>query len=169
MTLSGTIGGTGALIKTDSGTLTGTNAYAGGTSINGGTVAISSDANLGNASGALAFNGGTLQNTANVASARAATLNAGGGTFQTTGNLTLAGAIGGTGAPTKTDAGTLLLTGNNTYGGGTTIAAGTLQLGNGGTSGAISGNVTNNGAMAFNRSDTVNFGGVISASRCVGY
>ena len=157
LTLSGTIGGTGALTKTDSGTLTltGANAYAGGTAINGGTVAVSSDANLGNASGALVFNGGTLQNTAAIASARTVTLNAGGGSFQTTGDLSLAGAIGGTGALTKTAAGTLLLTGNNTYGGGTTIAAGTLQLGNGGSSGSIAGNVVNNGALVFDRSDSM--------------
>jgi fibronectin-binding autotransporter adhesin len=169
LSLSGTIGGTGALTKTGTGTLTltGSNAYAGGTFLNAGTVAVSSDANLGSASGALTFNGGTLQNTANVASARAVTLNAGGGTLQTTGNLTLSGAIGGTGALTKADAGTLLLTGNNGYTGGTTIAAGTLQLGNGGTSGSITGDVTNNGALVFNRSDSVTFGGAISGSGSV--
>ena len=169
LTLSGTVGGTGALTKTGTGTLTlaGTNAYAGGTFLNGGTVAVSSDANLGNAGGALTFNGGTLQNTANVASARGVALGADGGTFQTTGNLTLTGTIGGAGALTKTDSGTLLLTGNNTYGGGTTIAAGTLQLGNGGTSGSITGDVTNNGALVFNRSDSMTLAGAVSGSGSV--
>ena len=169
LTLSGTIGGSGVLAKIDSGTLTltGANAYAGGTLINGGTIAVASDANLGNASGGLVFNGGTLHNTAAVASARAVTLNAGGGSFQTTGDLSLAGAIGGTGALTKTDAGILLLTGNNTYGGGTTIAAGTLQLGNGGTSGSIAGDVVNNGALVFDRSDSATLGGAISGSGSV--
>ena len=46
-----------------------------------------------------------------------------------------------------------MLTGTNTYSGGTTIDAGTLQLGNGGTTGSIVGNVTNNATLALNRSD----------------
>src|SRR6202042_2721062 len=47
---------------------------------------------------------------------------------------------------------------------GTTISAGTLQLGNGGTSGGIAGNVTDNGALVFDRSDTVTFAGLINGS-----
>ena len=61
--------------------------------------------------------------------------------------------INGTGPFTKNGAGTLGLSGANTYTGGTTISAGTLQIGNGGTSGSIVGNVTNNADLAFNRSD----------------
>jgi len=68
---------------------------------------------------------------------------------------------------TKTDAGTLILSGDNTYTGGTIISDGTLQLGNGGTTGSIVGNVTDNGTLAFNRSNTVNFPGVISGSGAV--
>ncbi|RST51865.1 autotransporter-associated beta strand repeat-containing protein [Variovorax sp. MHTC-1] len=166
LALSGTIGGAGSLTKTGGGTLTlaGSNTYAGGTFINGGTVAVSGDANLGHASGALSLDGGTLQSTAALTSARAVTLNAGGGTFQTTGDLTLTGAVGGSGALTKTDAATLVLAANNTYAGGTTISAGTLQLGDGGTTGSIVGNVANNGTLAFDRSNTYSFGGTISGS-----
>ena len=72
--------------------------------------------------------------------------------------------ISGTGTLSKAGAGTLILTGNNTYGGGTTITGGTLQLGNGGKSGSIAGNVTDNGTFAIDRSDTVTFGGVISGT-----
>jgi autotransporter-associated beta strand protein len=58
----GLSGGTGgALVKVGTGTLTltGPNTYSGGTSFNGGIVAVNSDANLG--TGRLSFNGGTLQ------------------------------------------------------------------------------------------------------------
>jgi autotransporter-associated beta strand protein len=45
-------------------------------------------------------------------------------------SLTIAGAIGGGGALSKIDPGTLYLTGVNTYSGGTTVSAGTLQTKN---------------------------------------
>lgn len=60
--------------------------------------------------------------------------------------------------------GSLILIGNNTYTGGTTIKQGTLQLGNGGTTGSLAGNVRNDGQLAFYRSDDVTFDGVISGS-----
>ena len=65
---------------------------------------------------------------------------------------------------TKVGGGTLILTGANTYSGGTVISGGTLQLGNGGTTGSIVGNVTDNGVFAINRSDAVTFAGTISGS-----
>jgi fibronectin-binding autotransporter adhesin len=53
---------------------------------------------------------------------------------------------------------TITLTGANTYGGGTVIDAGALQVGNGGTSGTISrGQVTDNGILFWNHSDNVTF------------
>ena len=67
--------------------------------------------------------------------------------------FTVSNAVGGTGSLGKFGAGTLCLTASNTYSGGTTILGGTLEIGNGGTSGSIAGNVTDNAALAFNRSD----------------
>jgi len=57
-----------------------------------------------------------------------------------------------------------IFTGANTYTGTTAINAGTLQLGNGGTTGSIMGDVVDNGILTFNRSDMVTFGGAISGS-----
>ena len=57
-----------------------------------------------------------------------------------------------------------MLTGANTYTGGTTINAGTLQIGDGGTGGSIVGDVVNNARLAFNRSDAYAFGGAISGT-----
>ena len=53
--------------------------------------------------------------------------------------------ISGTGTVTKLGAGTLTLTGDSTYTGGTTISAGTLPLGNGGTTGSVVGDIVDNG------------------------
>jgi autotransporter-associated beta strand protein len=74
------------------------------------------------------------------------------------------GAIAGQGPLTKSGTGTAILATNNTYTGGTTINAGTLQIGNGGTVGSITGNVTDNGVLAFNRSNSVTFAGIVSGS-----
>ncbi|HEV7407128.1 MAG TPA: autotransporter-associated beta strand repeat-containing protein [Bradyrhizobium sp.] len=81
-------------------------------------------------------------------------------------NATINAAIvdGSSHSLTKVGGGTLVLTAANTYTGGTTISAGTLQLGNGGTTGSIIGNVLNNGVFAINRSDAFTFAGVISGS-----
>jgi len=67
-------------------------------------------------------------------------------------------------ATSQIGSGTTILTGNNIYQGGTTIANGTLQIGNGGITGSITGNITNNSHLVFNRSDNLIFGGMISGS-----
>ncbi len=74
------------------------------------------------------------------------------------------GCTTGRGVLEKVGLGTLVLSGANIYTGGTTITAGTLQLGNGGASGSILGDVVNNSNFAINRSDAFTFSGAISGS-----
>ncbi|WP_143216485.1 autotransporter-associated beta strand repeat-containing protein, partial [Acetobacter orientalis] len=63
---------------------------------------------------------------------------------------------GGT-ALVKSDAGTLIITKDQTYTGATTLSGGTLQLGNGGNGGRISSSsaIHNNGALVVDHSDAV--------------
>lgn len=80
-------------------------------------------------------------------------------------------AIAGTTPLTKAGWQTLTILNTNTYTGGTTISAGTLQLGDG-TSGndgtiASSPTVANNGELVYNRFGTNSYGGVISGSGLV--
>jgi autotransporter-associated beta strand protein len=125
--------GTSALVLTKIGagtlTLTGINTYSGGTNINGGTLAVNSDSNLG--AGPLTFDGGTLEALTGITSAKTITLNAGGGTFLADPGTvsTLNGAISGAGSLTKTGTGILVLAGVNAYTGGTNVSSGTLQAG----------------------------------------
>jgi fibronectin-binding autotransporter adhesin len=170
-TIAAVLDGATRLAKTDLGTLvlTGANSYTGGTAINGGTLRIASDANLGAITGGLDFNGGTLATTSTMATGRAITLT-GAGTFTNTGTvLTLTGAVTGGGGLTKSGTGTLVLTGDVTHSGGTTIADGTLQLGNGGATGSISGDILNNARLVVDRSDNYTYNGVISGSGLVSH
>ncbi|MCA0014763.1 autotransporter-associated beta strand repeat-containing protein [Mesorhizobium sp. B292B1B] len=168
LTLTGTVGGAGALTKEGAGTLilAGTNSYQGGTFINDGTVQITADANLGNATGKITFDGGALyqQGAASIVTGRNATLQAGGGTFQADSALQWEGTVDGAGALTKAGTGALFLGADNSYAGGTTIAGGILLLGTGGTTGSILGDVVDNGTLSFNRSDLYTFNGTISGN-----
>jgi outer membrane autotransporter protein len=77
----------------------------------------------------------------------------------------IAANLTGEGNLDKTDLGTLVLTGENSYTGGTTIANGILQIGTGGKTGAIAGDVAIGGAtLAFDRSNDFSFGGDISGT-----
>lgn len=141
----------GSLVKTGTGTLTltGTNTYTGGTTFAGGTVSVASDDNLGDLAGSLTFKGGTLQitGTAFNTTARAINWGAAGGTFDiadAANNFTVSQGLSG-GALTKSGAGTLTLTGADTFS-GVTISAGTLAFLDT-TAGSTT--ITNNAQLAF--------------------
>jgi fibronectin-binding autotransporter adhesin len=167
LTLFGTISGSGGLTKIGSGvlTLSGANTYSGGTTLAAGTLSLANDQALG--TGTLTT--GSVVDYANgVTIANPIIVNSNTTQLQvTSGSATQAGVISELNGPRpleKIGAGTLILTATNTYSGPTTITGGTLQLGNGGTSGSILGNVVNNGIFAINRFDTFTFGNVISGS-----
>ncbi|WP_298822592.1 autotransporter-associated beta strand repeat-containing protein [uncultured Roseibium sp.] len=149
VTLSGVVSGSGTVTKTDTGTLTltGTNTYTGGTTVTSGTLQLGDGGTTGSVAGDITNNAALIFNRSDA--------------------VTLSGVISGSGAVTKTGTGTLTLTGTNTYTGGTTVTSGTLQLGNGGTTGSVAGDITNNAALIFNRSDAVTLSDVISGSGTV--
>ncbi|WP_415122501.1 autotransporter outer membrane beta-barrel domain-containing protein [Paraburkholderia sp.] len=167
-TIDSVLAGNTALEKTDLGTLVlnAANTYAGGTVIDGGVLQIAADHALGAAGSALSLDGGALRTTQSFTLTRPTTLGDLGGTFDTTAGtqFTLATDIGGTGALTKTGEGTAILAGANSYTGGTTIDAGTLRIGDGATTGSVSGDVQNNATLAFDRADVFTFGGVVSGT-----
>ena len=151
-------------------TLAGYDTYTGGTVLAAGTLTLANVNALG--TGTLAMEAGTTLGFAGGYTIGNAITVVGDPTFYVPAaqTVTLAGAIGdGTAAGdiVKTGDGTLITTATNTYSGGTTISAGTLQLGNGGTSGSIVGDVLDDGTLAFDRSDDTSFAGVISGSGAI--
>jgi autotransporter-associated beta strand protein len=150
MTIQSSIANNGSnavsLTKAGAGMLTliGDNTYSGQTYISGGTLRVGD----GGTAGSLV---GPITNNAELV-------------FQRADMVVYIGAISGTGRLTKLGENTLILTGYNTYSGGTTIAAGTLQIGNGGSSGSITGDILNNSELVFNRAGTSTFSGLISGS-----
>ena len=149
ITVSGVVSGTGSVTQLGAGTtiVTGANTYTGGTTISAGTLQLGDGGVAGSIVGNVADNG-------NLA-------------FDRSDTVTFPGVVSGTGSVSQIGAGTTILTANNTFTGGTTINAGALQLGDGGTSGSIVGDVADNGALAFDRSDTVTFPGTISGTGAV--
>ncbi len=145
-TISCAIAGSVGLTKNGAGTLvlTGANAYTGDTTINTGTLQVGDGGTTGNICGNVNNNGALAFNRSD--------------TVTYTGNIT------GGGQLIQQGSGTTILTGAASHTGGTTINAGTLQIGNGGTTGSVAGDIANYGALVFNRSDTVVVTGGISGS-----
>ncbi|EQD57940.1 Outer membrane autotransporter, partial [mine drainage metagenome] len=85
--------------------------------------------------------------------------------FDLSNATTLANALTGTGNLAQMGSGTLILTGVNSYSGTTTIDAGTLQVGNGGSAGSLgsgTGTITDNGMLAIDLAGTVTLGNAIT-------
>ncbi len=190
------ITGSAAILKQGSGLLrlAGANTFQGGLTLAGGTLSLENGAALGTgtftiAGGSIDVNAGrgTTNNNAQnwngdfAFLGTSGTLNLGTGAV-TLGNgsrqvtvsgstLTVGGVIGEAAAGyglTKAGAGTLVLTATSTYTGVTSVAAGTLQLGNAGTSGGLgtASSVTGSAGatLAFNRTNTVTQGTDFSSS-----
>ena len=165
-TIDNTLTGLG-INKTGAGTLilNGSNAYTQGTTLSAGTLSVSADANLGAPSAVLDFEGGTLQVTGTgfQSTGRSIVFGAAGGGFDIAdaGNVfTVNQPLGGTGSLTKLGAGTLVLSGANTYSGGTTISAGTLQ----GDSNSLQGSIVDNASLVFDQGSDGTFGGTVTGT-----
>ena len=186
------IAGTTGLTKNGTGTvdISSVNSYSGVTAINAGTVKLGSASALGltaggttiTSNGVLDLNGqtigaealtisgtgissgGALINSSGTAASLSGDITLGAASsVGGSGNTTLSGAIGGGYALTKVGAGTLTLSGENTYTGGTTLNAGTISLGvaqNGTTSGPLgaSGTITlNGGTLQYSASNQTDY------------
>jgi autotransporter-associated beta strand protein len=179
---NGIIGGSGALVIGNTGnantvTLGGVNTYAGATTIDYGTLALAGAGAIAASSALIIKDDAVFDISQTSAGATVSLLQSqsgavSGGQVELGGrNLTVnnnlngsefSGVISGTGGVIKQGADTLILSGANTYTGATTVRAGTLQIGNGGTTGSITGNILNNANVTFNRSDAMTYSGVIS-------
>ncbi len=98
------------------------------------------------------FNGGALTLVAGDSSSQPFTILSAGGTITSpsSGSAQLSGAFSGPGGLTVNGPGTLVLTGTNTYSGGTTVASGTLQ----GNTNSLQGNIVNNSTVVFDQGFT---------------
>ena len=149
---TGLISGAGTLVKAGSGALNlsgGNNSYSGGTVISQGSVLVDADANLGAAAGSLTMNNQTaLRLTADASSARQINLDGPAGSqmsIDTQNNTgTFSGQISGGGALVKEGGGILVLSGANSYSGGSIVKAGTLAVNSNAALGADSGALTLN-------------------------
>lgn len=125
--------------------LTGNNTYVGATNISSGATAqLGNGGSMGLITGNIANNGALIFNNSSFPN--------------------YGGVISGSGTVEQRGPNTLTLTADNTYTGLTKISSGTLQLGNGGTTGSVAGNIENNSRLSFNRSNNFTFSNLISGT-----
>ena len=151
-------GGSLALVKLGTGSelLSGTNTFGGGTTISNGTLQLGSALALGASNGGMTVNGGVLDINGNSPTVGQVTLTGGGQIGKPLESATLTGSgfalqsgfvraflAGPSAALNKTTSGTVILYSNavNSYGGGTTVSGGLLQLGNNSSLGLSSGSL----------------------------
>jgi autotransporter-associated beta strand protein len=151
--------------------LTAVNTYTGMTTISGGALSVSSNANLGGKAGGLTLNGGTLITTANISDfQRAVTLTVNNGTFSPAAStqLNAKGVVSGTGRLTMAGAGTLVMEANNTYSGGTSINSGTVQVSSDANLGSAAGGLTLGSAILATTSSFTSARNVVLSAGTVG-
>ncbi|MFD0893930.1 autotransporter-associated beta strand repeat-containing protein [Luteolibacter ambystomatis] len=170
--------------------LSGTNTFTGDITVTSGLLSYTTDAALGNAANNIILNGGgLLDSSVNQTITRNITVGAAGGIFRTYGAAvaTVNGILSGSGAFGRTDGGTVVFNGNNTFTGVFTsnsscatifagsnpattynVNGGSIVVGNNGTSGSLaSGSVMNlaNGTSLFvRRIDAVTATGILPAT-----
>jgi autotransporter-associated beta strand protein len=182
-TATGIFSGTGTLNKTGAGTLAlgGLNTYSNGTNVSAGTLQITASERLANG-GAVTVSGGTFDLQTFTETVAVVGLTS--GSIIGTGTGTLIGSsyglqsgsvsaiLGGTGSLTKSTAGTVTLTGANTYSGGTSINGGVLVVGSSGALGS-SGNISfsGGGTLQYTSSNTTDysarFSNLMSQTFCI--
>ena len=145
---TGLISGTGNLSKSGTGSfsLSADQTFTGLTTVNAGTLVLGVGGTTGSLAGNLAIEANGLTQ------------------FNRSNNQTYAGMISGTGAIEKLGASTLTLTGTSSFTGRMTVAAGSVQIGDGATSGSFAGNIVNNTKVIFDRSDASDYVGVLSGA-----
>ncbi len=143
---SGVLAETGGLVKRGSHqlVLSGNNTFSGPIAVEGGTLAVANNGNLGNTTNDLTLNGGTLRSTAAFTLHRDVDLGPNDGTFEVTGSFLSMGSgnITGSGQLRKLGAGNLSLAAGNSYTGGTLVSAGTVEVISNSGLGVNSGDVT---------------------------
>ncbi len=166
-TIDTVIAGIDGITKTGAGTLVlnASNLYSGGTRISAGTLSVSNDSNMSFINGGLILDGGTLRITGTGFSqtARSVTMTGNGGGFDiadAAARFTVSQALSGSGALVKSGDGTLVLSGANSYSGGTLVSGGTLQ----GDAASLQGNITNNARLVFDQQSDGTFAGDLSGT-----